>query len=69
MMKCKRLKTKKFITEAGFNPEDVEKIIEPMLEKRLANDPRMQKLQQYEEQEKKAYINSQLAEIEKINRS
>lgn len=61
-----KAKDKKFITEAGFNPEDVEKIIEPMLEKRLANDPRMQKLQQYEEQEKKAYINSQLAEIEKL---
>ena len=25
MMKCKKAKDKKFITEAGFNPEDVEK--------------------------------------------
>lgn len=61
-----KAKTKKEITEAGYNPDDLEKLIEPMVEKRLASDPRMQKLQQLEEQEKKAYITSQLSEIEKL---
>jgi len=61
-----KAKTKKEITEAGFDPEEVEKLITPLLEKRLAADPRMQKLQEYEEKDKKAYINSQLAEIEKL---
>jgi len=61
-----KAKDKKIITEAGYNPEDLEKIIEPLLEKRLQSDPRMQKLQYIEEQEKKTYIATQLAEIEKL---
>lgn len=61
-----KAKDKKVITEAGFDPDEIEKVIEPLLEKRLASDPRMQKLQQVEEQEKKTYINTQLAEIEKL---
>ena len=59
-------KTKKVITEAGYDPEDLEKIIKPMIEERLASDPRMQKLQAIDEQEKKTYISSQLTEIEKL---
>lgn len=59
-----KAKDKKEITEAGYNPEDLEKLIEPMLEKRLAADPRMQKLQQLEEQEQKAVITAELAKIE-----
>ena len=61
-----KAKDKKFITEAGYNPEDLENIIEPLIEKRLASDPRMQKLQKFEEQEQQAYMNAQLAEIEKL---
>ena len=61
-----KAKDKKLITEAGYDPEDLEKIIEPLLEKRLANDPRMQKLQLIEKQEQTASINSQLSEIEKL---
>lgn len=59
-------KDKRIITEAGYDPEDIEALIGPMLEKRLAADPRMQKLQHAEEQEKKNYISSQLLEIEKL---
>lgn len=61
-----KAKDKKLITEAGYNPEEIEKIIEPLLEKRLATDPRMLKLKSIEEQEEKNYMSSQLAEIEKL---
>jgi len=61
-----KAKDKKLITEAGYNPDDLEKLIGPMLEKRLASDPRMQRLQQLEDQDKKAYTIAQLAEIEKL---
>jgi len=61
-----KAKDKKIITEAGYNPEEIDKIIEPLLEKRLAADPRIQRLQQLEEQDKKNAITSQLAEIEKL---
>lgn len=61
-----KAKHKKEIADAGYDPDDLEKVIEPLLEKRLASDPRMLKLQQIEEQEKKTYISNQLAEIEKV---
>jgi len=61
-----KAKDKKLITEAGYDPDELEQIIMPLLEKRLATDPRMLKLQQIEEQEKKAYVSTELAEIEKI---
>lgn len=61
-----KAKTKKEIAEAGLDPDEVEKIIGPLLEKRLASDPRMQKLQQLEAQEKKAAMAAELAEIEKL---
>ncbi len=59
-------KTKQTITEAGLDPEQVEKIIEPLLAKRLESDPRIQKLQQLEEQEKKAAIKAELDQLEKL---
>ncbi len=61
-----KAKDKKIITEAGYDPEELEKIMSPMLEKRLASDPRMQRLQQLEEQDKQSYMTAQLAEIEKL---
>ena len=61
-----KAKDKKLITEAGYDPAELEKIISPLLEQRLASDPRMQKLQALEQQEQQAYISTELAEIEKL---
>ena len=61
-----KAKDKKLITEAGYDPEELEKIIEPLLAKRLASDPRMQRLQQLEEQDKKTYMNVELDKLEKL---
>lgn len=63
MQKAKENKT---ITEAGFNPEDIEKLIGPMLEKRLANDPRMVELQSFKERERQELVKSELAKIEAL---
>lgn len=61
-----KAKTEKTITEAGYNPEEIEKLVKPMLEARLAADPRLQKLAALEEKEKQAYISAELAKIEKL---
>lgn len=61
-----KAKTKQDITDAGLDPEQVEKIIEPLLEKRLQSDPRMIKLSELEAQEKKAQVKAELDEIEKL---
>ena len=61
-----KAKAEKTITEAGYNPEEIQKLVEPMLEARLASDPRLQKLAALEEKEKQAYINAELAKIEKL---
>ncbi len=59
-------KDKRKIIEAGYNPEDIEQIINPLVEKRIASDPRIAKLQEYEQRDKQHYINNQLKEIEKL---
>lgn len=61
-----KAKNKKLITEAGYDPEEIESIIQPLLEDRLASDPRIIKLQQMEAKEQETYMNSELAEIEKL---
>lgn len=61
-----KAKDEKQIVEAGYDPAELEKLIEPMLEKRLASDPRMQKLAQLEEKEKASYITSELAKITEL---
>lgn len=53
----------KLIKDNGLNPEDVNKIIDPIIEQKIAADPRMKKLAEYEEREKTKYINDQLAAI------
>jgi hypothetical protein len=61
-----KAKDKKAILEAGYDPDDLEAIIEPLVEKRLASDPRMLKLQEIEAQEKETYIDTQLSEVERL---
>jgi hypothetical protein len=43
----------------------VETVIKPLLEQRLADDPRFKKLEQYEQRERDLYIKEQLAAINK----
>ncbi len=56
----------KAFTEAGYNPEDIEKLIGPVVEKRLSEDPRMQELASFRAREEQRYVANQLAEIEKL---
>lgn len=51
------------IKQHGYNPEDLEKVLEPLLQKRLADDPRLKKLEALEEKERDAYILTQLNSI------
>ena len=60
-------KEQNLIREQGYNPEDIEKLVEPLLEKRLANDPRFKKLEEIEQREKEDYIKEQLAKINKVS--
>lgn len=62
-----KAKESKLIKEHGFDEEDVEKLLNPLIESRLANDPRFKKLEEYEQREKNKYLNEQLAEINKIS--
>ncbi len=60
MVKARETKTLK---DHGYNPEDIDKVIEPIIKARLDNDPRMKKLEAIEAEQRKAYITSQLEAI------
>lgn len=64
MLKAQEHKT---FEEHGYDPDDLEKLLAPILEKRIANDPRFKKLEAYEQAEKNKYIENQLAEINKVS--
>lgn len=59
----KKAQEKKLVEEHGLNPEDVEKVVAPLVKKRLEEDPRFQKLAELERREKDNYIKEQLAAI------
>lgn len=54
---------KKLLRDAGLDEEDISGVVDKLLEQRLANDPRMKKLEEYEAIEKNNFVNSQLKEI------
>lgn len=54
------------IKKHGYNPEDIDKVLEPLLQKRLADDPRLQKLEALEARERESYIAVQLKEINTV---
>ena len=62
----KKVQTDKLVQENGFKPEDVEKILKPMLEERIKNDPRFKKLEDFEKREQTAYVTTSLANINKV---
>lgn len=55
------------IKDYGYDPDDIEKLVEPLLEKRLANDPRFRKLEELERKEQDDYIKAQLTKINKLS--
>ena len=62
-----KAKESKLIKEHGFDEEDVEKLLTPLLEARLAADPRFKKLEEIEQREKESYITEQLKAINTIS--
>ena len=56
----------KLLKEAGLDESDISEVVEKLVEKRLANDNRFKKLEEYEEREKNNFVNSQLKEINKL---
>lgn len=57
---------KKLLKDAGYDDEDINNIVNQLLEKRLASDPRLKKLEEYEEREKSNFVISQLKEINSL---
>ena len=60
-----KAKEKNIIKEAGLDEASVESVVSKLVEQRLAADPRIQRLAEYEEREKSRFVSSQLAEINK----
>lgn len=57
---------KKLLKDAGYDDEDINNVVNQLLEKRLASDPRLKKLEEYEEREKSNFVISQLKEINSL---
>lgn len=56
-------KQDEIIKKQGYNPEDLEKVIEPLVQKRLADDPRLKELETFKAHERDQYVQSQLKAI------
>lgn len=61
-----KAKESNLIKEHGYDEEDIEKLLTPLLEARLAADPRFKKLEEIEQREKQSYIDEQLKAINKL---
>lgn len=59
----KKAQEEKIAKDYGFDKEDIEAVLEPMLKQRLADDPRFRKLEEFEQREKDLYVKTQLASI------
>ena len=59
----KKTKEKQLIKDSGYDPEELEAVLEPILKQRLSEDPRLKKLEEIENMEKEKYIQSQLDAI------
>lgn len=63
----KQAKQKKLLADAGLDDEEVNGVVNKLVEQRLADDPRLKKLQEYEERDKAAFVKKQLSEVNKIS--
>jgi hypothetical protein len=57
---------KKIIKDAGFDPEEIEKLTDEIVNKRLAADPRLVRLAEYEKREQDNYLKAQLDNLSKL---
>ena len=51
------------LEEKGLNPEDVSPVVEQLVQKRLAEDPRLQELDAYRQERVNAWAKKELAEL------
>jgi len=59
----KKAEEANLIKKQGYNPEDLEKVIEPLVKKRLADDPRLKEFETFKQRERDEYIQSQITAI------
>lgn len=61
----KQAKEAKLLSDKGFNKDDVEAVIKPMVEQRIADDARFKELEDFKRAQQEIYINQQLSSINK----
>lgn len=54
------------LRDKGFDPEEVSPIVDELVKKRLAEDPRMQELDGYKQERMNAWAKDQLAELKEL---
>lgn len=59
----KKAKEDELISKKGYNPKDIKEVLDPLVEKRLADDPRFKELEAFKARERDAYIQAQLTAI------
>jgi len=59
----KRAEENNIIKKQGYDPDDLEKVLEPLMKKRLADDPRLKRLEALEQRERDEYIQAQIIAI------
>jgi len=62
-------KESKAIEDSGLDPETFDELVKPIIEARLANDPRMVKLEALEKQQQDLYLKEELDKINKLTGS
>lgn len=61
-----KAREKQELKDAGLDDEDLEPIIQKLLDKRFAEDPRMKRLEELEAKDKATFVRDQLKEINKF---
>lgn len=56
----------KLLEEKGLDPEEVSPIVDELVKKRLEEDPRMQELNKYRQEQMKVWAQNELAELKEL---
>lgn len=59
-------KESKIIADKGYDPTELEPLIEQLLKQRLASDPRLKELESYKQKQAEEFAKKELAEITKL---
>ena len=62
-----KAKEKRMLREAGLDEDEVSDVVDKLLEQRLADDPRLKKLKEYEERDKAIFVKKQLSEVNRLS--